>query len=309
MLQLEAAAVSEDLVLPKCTMGFIKSIHHDYINLMSTDGVVSLVRSGLDHIPFGIEVDLAGSWLDFGLEQQQMVQYHNGAIVLGNILAVQGLQTCSHFSCKTFLAPGAANFLPQLRQLQKLCNGAAYKGGIMVYLGGCDAEKFCRDGSFPDARIPQMVRTLITGVEEDRENLICEGICGLLGLGPGSTPAGDDFLLGFLSAIIHIQPENSRHAAQKMIRYLTLNAPGLTTCMSVEYLKYGVRGLYHQRVGEMLGSFGIEPMQELLDKARRLMQLGHSSGVDLLVGFVYGGFTALSAGNRLKRKESTNENL
>lgn len=302
LLLLEAAAVSEDLVLPKNTIGCIKSIHHDYINLQSKDGIVTLVRSGLDHIPFGVEVDLEGSWLDFGLKQQQIIQCHANAIVLGDTLAVQGLQTCFRFSCKASLKPGAKDFLSQLRQLQDLCNSNTDKDGIMAYLGHCDAEEVFQGKGLLEGKIPRKVHALITGVVEGRESLIRDGICGLLGVGPGSTPAGDDFLLGFFSAVSHIQPQNCRYAVQKMIHHLQWNAPSLTTFMSVEYLKYGIKALYHQRIGEMIFAFGSSTIQEVIGKAKKVMQLGHSSGADFLAGFVYGGFTALFAGNPSEEK-------
>ncbi|WP_211289794.1 hypothetical protein SPSIL_034070 [Sporomusa silvacetica DSM 10669] len=313
MRLLNAAAISEDLFLSaEGTIGQIKSIHHDYINILTSDGIVTLVRSGMDHIPFGIEVDLVDGWLNFELKQQ-MVRYFADAIVIGENLAVRGLQTCSRFSCQVSYdsLTGAVDFLPRLRRLQQLCNDADKGGGILAYVGQYDAKMFCSRSKIPsliDARIPQAVKMLIAGILENKGSLINEGICGLLGVGPGSTPSGDDFLLGFLSGIIHVQPENCQQAAKKMAQHLVVNAPQLTTFMSVEYIKYGVKGLYHQRVGEMIRSFGAGAEQEMIDKVRQLMQLGHFSGVDFLVGFVYGGFTALSAGTPPKRKESVNEN-
>ncbi|SMC99275.1 Protein of unknown function [Sporomusa malonica] len=315
MILLNAAAISEDLLLPaESTVGQIKSIHRDYINILTADGIVTLVRSGMDHIPFGIEVDLAGGWLNTDLKEQQAVLQLDDAIIVGETLAVQGLQSCPRFSCHSSYDPltGVVDCLPRLRQLQQLCNDAGKGGGIMAYIGQYDAEIFCRRRKPPDltgARIPRQVELLVTGILDNKEYLIGEGICGLLGVGPGSTPSGDDFLLGFLSGISHVQPVRCQHAAKIMAQHLVQNAPRLTTFMSIEYIKYGVKGLYHQRFGEMIRSFGAGVEQEMISKARNLMQLGHFSGVDLLVGFVYGGFTALAAGTTTDEKGVAYENL
>ncbi|HWR45670.1 DUF2877 domain-containing protein [Sporomusa sp.] len=302
MLLLNAAAISEDLLLPaKGTIGQIKSIHCDYINILTSDGIVALVRSGMDHIPFGIEVDIAGGWLNTELKQPQEVLYLADSIIIGEVLTVHGLQGCPRFSCQSSYDPliGAVDFLPRLRRLRQLCNDSNKEGGILAYIGQCDAEMFCWRRQIPsltEARIPQFVNMLTTGILENKEYLIGEGISGLLGVGPGSTPSGDDFLLGFLSGIVHVRPEHCKQATEKVIRHLVCNAPSLTTFMSVEYIKYGVKGLYHQRFVEMIRSFSAGTEQEMINKACKLMQLGHFSGVDLLVGFVYGGFTALAAG-------------
>lgn len=308
MLHLNAAAISEHLILPiESTFGEIKSIHRDYINILTSDGIIALVRSGMDHIPFGIEVDLTQEWLDTELQQQQKVQLHADAIILGDTLAIRGLENCRRFSCQIAYDPetGYVDFLPRLQKLQQLCNDADKKGGILAYIGQFDAEMVCRQRELTEltaARIPQQVRKLITGILENKEYLIDEGISGLLGVGPGSTPSGDDFLLGFFTGITHLKPQCCQQAARKMAQFLVQKAPDLTTFMSVEYIKYGVKGLYHQRFGEMIGSFSAGAEQEMISKAHKLMQLGHFSGVDVLVGFVYGGFTALAADTTVQER-------
>ncbi|QDR79842.1 DUF2877 domain-containing protein [Sporomusa termitida] len=301
MLRLKAAAISTALVLPADnTIGQIKSLHRDYINIFTAGGMVTLVRSGLDHIPFGLEVDIAGSWLCTGLDQQQKVLYLADAIIIGETLTIQGVQQCPRFSCQYAYYPAAAgNFSLRLQLLQQLYHDTGRPGGMMAYIGEFDAGMMCRAGAIPGLsgeKVPQLIRLLIAGSLEDQEPLLAEGICGLLGLGPGSTPSGDDFLLGFLAGLIHTRPQCCRPAAAKMAQLLVRNAPGLTTLLSVEYLRYGARGWYHQRLGEVIQAFTDGTDREMLDKARKLMQLGHFSGADLLVGFVYGGFTALSAG-------------
>ena len=314
MLLLNAAAISEDLLLPaESTIGQVKSIHRDYINILSSGGIITLVRSGMDHIPFGIEVDLAGGWLNIELKQQQQVLHRADAIVVGDTLAVQGLQRCPRFSCQSSYDPftGAMDSLPRLQRLQQLCNDADKGDGILAYIGRFDAEMLCSRRRIPgltESRIPRIVSILVSGILENKEHLIDEGICGLLGVGPGSTPSGDDFLFGFLTGIVHVRPEHCQQAAKKMAQHLVQKAPRLTTFMSAEYIKYGVKGLYHQRLGEMIHAFGAGAEQEMISKARELIQLGHCSGVDLLVGFVYGGFTALAAGTTVKGKESIHEN-
>lgn len=316
MLLLNAAAISENLPWPAAnTAGQIKSIHHDYINILTAGRMVTLVRAGMDHIPFGIEVDPAGGWLNRELKQAQPVLFLNDALIIDETLAVQGVKHCPRFSCRSYYRPPVDNksgqFSARLRRLQQIGSGANKEGGIMAFIGQYDAEVFWRQKQVPGlaaARIPRTIKTLINGILAEEECLIRAGICGLLGVGPGSTPSGDDFLLGFLSGIVHLQPQSCRWAASTMAQLLVQNAPVLTTHLSVEYIRYGVKGLYHQRFGELICSFGAGTEQDMIAKATKLTQLGHFSGADLLAGFVYGGFTALAAGQPSMREESANEN-
>lgn len=299
MLTLNAIAISDAILLPdEIMMGQIKSIHNDYVNILTPRGMITLVRSGMVHIPFGIEVELNGGWLDTELRQNQPVLYSGDGIIFDEIMAITGLRNCRRFSCKPSYVPlvGGVDFLSRLRCLQLFCDHTNRFDGIMTYLGQYDTEQFClskTNSILFETRIAQLVKTLIIGIVQNNEYLITEGVCGLLGAGSGSTPSGDDFLLGFLSGLVHVQPEYP--ASEKMAYHMVQNASHLTTNLSIAYIKYGVKGLYHQRFGEMISAFITGTEEDMMSRVQELMTLGHSSGIDLLVGFVYGGFTALSA--------------
>lgn len=302
MLRLKAAAVSSALALPPArAAGQVQSVHRDYVNIFAAGALLTLVRSGREHIPFGLEVDLAGSWLGAGLDRQQEVLFQADAVIIGKTLTIEGLGDCPRFSCRYAYQPAAADgdFALRLRLLQQLHRDDGRPGGMLAYLDAYAAGMPGPAGEISGwggKKVPRLIGRLIAGSLENREQALAEGICGLLGLGPGSTPSGDDFLLGFLGGLVHTPPPRCRPAAAAMARLLRRNAPRLTTLLSAEYLRYGVQGWYHQRFGEMLQAFTAGTKQEMLAKARNLMQLGHFSGADLLIGFVYGGFTALAAG-------------
>jgi len=315
MLTLNAVAISDGLVLPTGKVsGQVHSIHNDFVNILTPHGIITLVRAGMVHIPFGIEVELSSGWVNTGLMQNQSIVYHGDSIILHETMVVTGLHDCRRFSCKPSysLSVDHVDFLQRLQYLQKIYNNVSEVGGILTYLGQYDAQSFCMNDTSSElleSRVSQRVRSLVSGVIKNNEYLMIEGICGLLGVGPGSTPSGDDFLLGFLSAICHVQHDNCRATSEIMAYHMIENAKNLTTFLSVEYIKYGVRDLYHQRFSEMISAFVAGTEEEMAGAAQQLMTLGHSSGIDLLVGFIYGGFTALSAGIVATTKGERNEYL
>jgi hypothetical protein len=112
----------------------------------------------------------------------------------------------------------------------------------------------------------------------------------LVGLGPGLTPAGDDFTGGAF------------FARARLARAGVVEAAAWQTAASA--VKTAAARLTHRigvaLLGDLLAGEGWAPMHELaaalarddelaaLDAARRLTRLGHSSGWDLLAGFIAG---------------------
>ncbi len=103
------------------------------------------------------------------------------------------------------------------------------------------------------------------------------GVTGLLGLGPGLTPSGDDFLGGLLVALHRIgMPETALRLSGTIGR----NAAGLTHLISRAHLAAAARGLgaegLHTFIEALLA--GADPDMARID------HIGHSSGWDAVTG-------------------------
>lgn len=300
MLSLNAVSISEALSLPDgSAIGHIITVHNDYINIFIEGRLLALFRSGNAAVPFGIEVDCKQTWPSIGLVENQSVRCLPNMIVVEDLLVINNLQQCPRFSCKLNIANlhSREELLQRLHGLYEICLGSDKSGGIMDRLGSFDANglQMCNksQNELVQERVQQRVQALVKGVLTDDDYLIAEGVCGLLGLGPGLTPSGDDFLLAFLSGLTHVQSEYCHSTATKMAHHMVDNCPRLTTLVSVEYIKYGAKGLYHQRMLELIAAFTRGTEEELLTKAHQVLKLGHFSGADLLIGFIYGSCTAL----------------
>lgn len=110
-----------------------------------------------------------------------------------------------------------------------------------------------------------------------------EPAIGLLGLGPGLTPAGDDLLAGLLIACSKL---GERHVARRLGDALLYAAPERTTCISLAHLTAAAAG------------YGAAPLHDLLDGLVRseraemdraldaAAKIGHSSGFDAVGGII-----------------------
>lgn len=141
-----------------------------------------------------------------------------------------------------------------------------------------------RPPAFPLDRATETARDFLHACARDDAAVAAALAERLLGLGPGLTPAGDDLVGGavFARRLVTLAPEPWSRAAAT----LRARAPQRTHRISAALL------------GDLLDGEGYAPLHDLalaltvadetaaLDAAARLVRIGHSSGWDILTGFV-----------------------
>jgi len=113
----------------------------------------------------------------------------------------------------------------------------------------------------------------------------------MIGLGPGLTPSGDDFLGGLFFAarsLYQAHPEDFRWDEEAVLELLgwakTRTHPISHAIFSDLALGHGPEPL-HDLIDRLLGGSDLDPV---MDAALRLTAIGHSSGWDMLAGAVTG---------------------
>jgi hypothetical protein len=100
----------------------------------------------------------------------------------------------------------------------------------------------------------------------------------LIGLGPGLTPSGDDFLVGALTALDAIG-EREAHAA--MARAIVDALPGSTTPLSACFLRAAAGGHVGEHLHRVVSSLLMGDIGAAIAAAGKI---GHSSGWDMIAG-------------------------
>ncbi len=139
-------------------------------------------------------------------------------------------------------------------------------------------------GREPPARIARpRIATFerwLSGVLDKHARVIASGeaVQGLIGLGPGLTPSGDDFLVGAL-ALLDCVGERDAHAA--LARAIIAALPGSTSPLSACFLKAAAAA----HVGETLHRAVSSVIAGDVDAAIEVIEnIGHSSGWDMMAG-------------------------
>ncbi len=111
-----------------------------------------------------------------------------------------------------------------------------------------------------------------------------QALLALIGRGAGSTPAGDDFLIGMLAQAWASSGEQAPLAA--LLRALRGRLPQLTTTASVSYLRAALRGEFGSHLVVLVRSLAHVTFPRVLALAARVAGHGVSSGLDTLAGFI-----------------------
>jgi hypothetical protein len=121
--------------------------------------------------------------------------------------------------------------------------------------------------------------------------------CGILGSGPGLTPAGDDVVAGALAALA-LMDRLPVHVADAV----TSAARSRTTALSASLLTAAARGQVVPEAARTVRALARGgDVHEVTEIARRLFAVGATSGHDLALGLA----TALTSAVRVTAREAT----
>lgn len=127
---------------------------------------------------------------------------------------------------------------------------------------------------------------------------IMNGLVGLLGLGFGFTPSGDDYVAGFLAAHNAI----SQHDSSMMLDGSSIE--GRTSWISGKLVSYAQSGLVDEELRNFLLSLAYGSELSVVSNTIGMASRGHTSGLDSCAGAVMGLAVAYDRANSssLRRK-------
>jgi hypothetical protein len=133
------------------------------------------------------------------------------------------------------------------------------------------------------------VRKLTRGIKYNDYKMITEASKRLIGLGPGLTPAADDFLLGILASLYYIGYYFGNHLEnlKKIAGFIIYDLPGRTTFISEIMLRNGMKARFSEPIRNLM--FAVIHNTSVQDKCINLLNIGGTSGSDCAAGIVFGG--------------------
>jgi hypothetical protein len=132
----------------------------------------------------------------------------------------------------------------------------------------------------------EYVKRIDLGVQEILFGNILKGVGFIKGLGPGLTPAGDDFNSGILIAL-NLVEKICRWDMQKSIKLVWQEAVG-SNLFTNAFLLCASRGLLFNKFRELINAALYLDQNIILNKTESVLSIGETSGADQLVGFLIG---------------------
>jgi hypothetical protein len=274
--------------------GQVLSVHDRVCNLIDDErNVISLLASTLRDGPFTIVVDLAFDGLSVGDPA------HASAHEL-----VVGDQTALLTDAPTW-EPRPE--WPRLRVFRERieANFAVFDDWASSAIWGGLAHITGAD-QYPEGKPTFMARLargkeahshlIVEGLGEGKRDSLLEGARLLAGLGPGGTPAGDDFLVGVMAAVWLLGDE----AYAPAIAY---TAAPRTSALSAAFLRAAGRGEFIAAWHSLVAELSAGSLDQVEKAAMRVESFGASSGADALDGFILAGRTLLDRQVTHKQEE------
>ena len=268
----------------------VHSVFQRACNIETGSGeLVTLLAPGSGNLPHGIRCDSPIAPLFPRLRQGQAATLEGAAF---RVPAAGLVVDLSHAAVWTGTVAGAS---PRLRgaaahgALRELCETLREHApdlGVAPALFSSGSPHSTLERALV-ARLAQTLPILACATETRDASAVVSALSALVGLGAGLTPAGDDFIVGYLAALWSRSRREPGIAA--LLRALAVPVGKLslhTNAISRQMLLDALQGHFAERVTEVVRC--VCGGGDVAGAAMRALQIGHSSGADIMCGLVFG---------------------
>ncbi|MGE7598490.1 DUF2877 domain-containing protein [Lysinibacillus fusiformis] len=262
--------------------GTVHSVFRHALNIRSTanDEIFTLATKAMDNAPNSLVIDL--DTLDnLHIIQNDPVRIKHHQLLIEDKLTI-ALETATHWQCHLPIFPSDMATLKQnIVQVKQFINIYGKSGGM---------KRSDSPVSAFEAETSRLLKERTALLHEElcnrRFNNFQQYVLDLVGLGPGLTPSGDDFIVGLLT-IIHLEQSPCsiyRPLCESVIKWMKplTNEISYTTLNKAAYGQ--VRESIHALVSAMLS--GTEG--EAIEALKKVLAIGSSSGTDIALGLISG---------------------
>jgi hypothetical protein len=287
--------------VPRRARAQVHSVFPHACNIETESGeLVTLLAPGSGNLPHGIRCALPFAALSPRLRQGQTATLEGATLRVPAAGLVVDLSCAAVWNGTVAAAlPGVRGAEPQgaLRELCETLREHAPDQGVAsaLFSSGSPHSTLARALV---ARLAQTLPILARATETCDADAVVSALGALVGLGAGLTPAGDDFIVGYLAALwsrSHREP-----GIGTLLRALVVPVGQLslhTNAISRQMLLDSLRGHFAQRLTAVVRC--VCGGGDVAGASMRALQVGHSSGADVLCGLLFGYSPTLAPGSML----------
>lgn len=278
-----ATAISQPLKQKLQISGFsgrVLSVHKLACNLVDDEKyVITLVAPAVGNGPFSILVETTFD----GLSADEPVHFDSDQLIVGRLtVRLDGVPTWDPSPDWIRLRAAREQIIAGFAAFDEWTSSAIWGG--LTHITGAD--------QYPEGRPTFMARLargkeayshlIVEGLDQGGRASLVKGARLLAGLGPGGTPAGDDFLVGVMAAIWLLGEETDATAIAE-------TAVPRTSMLSAAFLRAAGRGEFVAPWHDLMEALAAGDPEQVEKAAMAVESFGASSGADALDGFILAG--------------------
>lgn len=275
MMELQATSIGFKVgeAATRGARGSVHSVFSDVVNVAFGGELYSMSSRRVPRTPYSITVEDAEALPK--LREGEMAQLRTDGLQIG---CGTHIDTGSASVWKPAAASGETQprLSPEELSMSLIVHGRS--GGMKPLLSMFTAE--AREGDNPySSKARAIIRDMLTRGLEGGEAV------KLLGLGPGLTPSGDDFLSGLLATLeLSRTPRGLFMAKAGLKRRILGEAVNRTNEISRALLRHYALGMVDENTDGLMTALSTGSQRRLDHAVEGLCRMGHSSGTDLAIG-------------------------
>jgi hypothetical protein len=263
----------------------VQSVYRSVVNITTADGLLTVASPGAGGLPNGILVDLGPDWRMIGLQPGMIVQASAASIRVPDAGLEIQLDKAPGWSPRFQVSDevvdvATARWRRRTARTRTIARDRASARGFGALLH----EDTTHDDDVGIMYVARpMVADLIVALESGERRAAAEVATGLIGLGPGLTPSGDDALVGIEAALHALDAPAAGFLAPAMS-----GVEERTTALAATLLRHAAAGEFAERLHTLLAGL-LGPDDETIATAiDRAAAWGATSGTDCLLGVLIG---------------------
>lgn len=283
--------------LKSVNIGVVHSVFERTFNILIGGALVGVVRSDISLNPIDMMTDIPQSQTmpSLGVKKGVPVRVFESKLLVGDILEIN-LADAKIWKPPTKvekpLVPNEiSRNLELARQTAVSRTRAEGLGQLLKHLDAIGRGELPAASDLNDVArkaLPNIVG-LVKAVRNGKTAAAESTTKNLVGLGPGLTPSADDMLVGFTGALWWTSQSLGKDAdmASKINSTIVSHADR-TNLLSRQLLQHAARGDVNERLGELFTAILAGPASKIEPLVTRIMKIGESSGIDMMVGLLLG---------------------
>ncbi|WMM24509.1 DUF2877 domain-containing protein [Tissierella sp. MB52-C2] len=274
-------------------VGKVHSIFKKVINFVDDDNqIYSILQSSFDNGPYAVRIDNENidDFFSLQIDINDLVFLENKVLRIENKLSINfdNVQLWSPMKLKIDIDKSNLELFKRNIEVYNhyLFHQGNYGGVKHCYIKTYMESPVSYKPTLIERELYKRVSNFITSIDSEYLNFK-ESIFSIIGLGNGLTPSGDDFLVGFMTALNVVEIEKTQALFRK-IKYILRQNKLPTTDISISMINSCIEGNKREHLTDFIRKLFSEDKEGLLDSINNVFSIGSSSGVDLSVGVIIG---------------------